>query len=331
MGSDYNTSGAMNPNQVIQNYARYIPTLTQQAAQQGPGVAAQQLQAANEQMNPSDPIAVAQRQIDAVNRSYSNKDSSGYRTAMASAQSALADAQARGTPLGYNALNLQQMQRYALPEAQVGQQVADSNAQAGARTNLAQITGAGGQAATAATALNRQLNPGFYTASDAASKGAADTISNINLKGLSPGESNAVERSLNQTNTATGNLGLVNPMNTISNAMNFGGAYNAKLGLMNNAVGAASQAAQASGASGINPVSVALGQPNVSTMSNFGSGQFTNTNPSSVAGAAGNAFNFGSGTMNSLTSGNNAAQASGATMAGQSSPVAVGGSIGSNM
>ena len=44
-----------------------------------------------------------------------------------------------------NALDLAQLQQYALPEAQIGQAVTNSNALAGANTNLAQIQGAGGQ------------------------------------------------------------------------------------------------------------------------------------------------------------------------------------------
>ena len=164
-----------------------------------------------------------------------------------------------------NALDLQQLQQYSLPEAIVGEQVTNQNALAGAQTNLEQITGPGGQAAAAAQQMNQALNPAYYGAINAASQGANSAIGAINLGGLSPGEAAATERSLNQSNLGTGNLGLLNPTNTISNALNFGGAFNNKIGLMNNATNAASNVANAaSGNGGFNAVNVALGQPNVS-------------------------------------------------------------------
>jgi len=97
-------------------------------------------------------------------------------------------------------------------------------------------------ATTATGAANAAASPALNTAN----QGAAAAINAINLNGLSPGESNAIERSTNQGNSAGGNLGLNNPSNTISNAMNFGGAFNSKIGLMDNAVNAATGAANAS-------------------------------------------------------------------------------------
>jgi len=220
------------------------------------------------------------------------------------AQGTLAGTQA--TEPAYNALNLSQLQQFGLPEAQVGQQIANSNAQAGAQTNLQQIQGAGGQAAAAAEALARGTNPDYYQAQDAASKGAASAVGAIDLGGLSPGEQAATERGMNQSNVGTGNLGVLNPTNTISNALNFGGAFNSKVGLMNNAVGAASGAANsAANNGGFNAVNVALGQPNTSTMSNFGTSAFSPTNSATGAGSAGNAFNFGSGLLGNLVSNQN--------------------------
>ncbi len=208
-----------------------------------------------------------------------------------------------------NALNLNQLQQYALPEAQVGQQVSNANALAGAQTNLNQLTGAGGQAAKAALSLNQQTNPDYYNAQNAASTGAVNAVNAINLGGLSPGESAATERSLNQNNVGTGNLGLLNPENTISNALNFGGAFNSKIGLMNSAVGSATNAANsAAGNGGLNTTNVALGQPNTSTLGNFGTSQLTPSNSTTSAGSTGDVFNFGSGLLNqsnSLNSSNN--------------------------
>lgn len=213
---------------------------------------------------------------------------------------------AQQTQPGYNQLNLDQLEQYALPEAQVGQQVANSNAQAGATTNLQQIQGAGGQAAAAATGLNKALNPDYYQAQDAASQGAAEGVNAVNLTGLTPGEEAATERSLAQSNVGSGNLGLLNPENTVKNAVDFGGAFNNKLAMLNNATSTASGAANSAANSGVNPVSIALGQPNPSTGTNFGSSQLTPANSTTSSGAQGNAFNFAGGLLNSSNSANNA-------------------------
>lgn len=197
----------------------------------------------------------------------------------------------------YNALNLQQLQQYALPEAQVGQDIARSNALSGAQTNLMQLQGAGGDAAAYAQGLTNALNPALA----AANSGAARAVNAINLQGLSPGEAAATERALNQANVGTGNLGLMNNTNAIANAMNFGGAFNSKIGLLNNATNAAANAANAS-TNAINPVNVALGQPNTSTMSNFGAGQFQPTSATTGTGTAGNAFSFGGGLLGNQSS-----------------------------
>lgn len=239
---------------------------------------------------------------------------------------------AQQTQGGYNQLNLDQLNKYALPEAQVGQNVARSNALAGAETNLAQLQGSGGEAARAAADVNRATNPDYYTAQDAASKGAAQAIGAINLNGLSPGEEAAIERSTNQNNIGTGNLGVLNPTNTISNAVNFGGAFNSKVGLMNNAVNSASTAANsASNNGGFNGVNVALGQPNVSTAGNFGTNAFSPASSTTSAGSAGNAFNFAGGLMNNMNSANNsligANAQTGAAQIGANSPAAYLGAV----
>lgn len=182
---------------------------------------------------------------------------------------------------------LQQQQQFSLPTAQVNQQVAASNAQAGAASNLNLLNGAGGQAATAGQALNESLNPNYYNTLNAASKGAQSALGAINLNGLSPGESNAIERSLNQNNTSTGNLGLLNPTNTIVNAMNFGGAFNSKLGLMNNAVSSATGVANtASGNAGYSPTGTAL-----STGQTAQGNPFSNSTNAGTSNSANNVFN----------------------------------------
>ena len=176
----------------------------------------------------------------------------------------------------YTASDLSQLNQYAPGYQQAG--ITAANTQAGATTNL--LTGAGGQAAIAATNLARATNPDYYNVQDAASKQAGNLLSSYNMNGLSPGESNAVERSLNQSNTATGNLGLDNATNMVSNAMNFGSAYQAKQAALGSALGAASNVANTAQNTGFNPVTTALNAGNTST--NFGLGTFNPTQANST-------------------------------------------------
>jgi len=97
---------------------------------------------------------------------------------------------------------------------------------------------------TATTAANKSS-----PALGAANQGAVAGVNAVNMNGLSPGESNAIERSTNQGNLATGNLGNSNALNTIKNAVNFGGAFNSKLPLLNQSTNAASTAAGANAGS----------------------------------------------------------------------------------
>jgi len=178
------------------------------------------------------------------------------------------------TPLN-NALNLQQLQQYALPTANVEQAVQRSNALAGANTNLAQTLGAGGANVLATNELNRLSNPNYTANADASARQSVNALNAINLNGLAPGEQNAVERSLNQSNNATGNLGVSNATNDVANAMNFGGAFNNKIGILNNTLGTASGVGNMLQNNGLGQTSaIALGQPAPSTASTFGAGTF---------------------------------------------------------
>ena len=172
----------------------------------------------------------------------------------------------------YNALNLQQAQQYSLPLAQVGQEVQRANALAGGETQLAQLANTGMDTARLAQQVAREGSPEYYRLASPTADKSIDLLNAVNLKGLSAGEQNAVERSLNQSNTAMGNLGLDNATNAVQNAMMFGDRYNQKLALAGGAINAADQTLNAlsPNATGFNPVNVALGQPNVSTQGNFG-------------------------------------------------------------
>lgn len=225
-----------------------------------------------------------------------------------SANQAGLTAQQQANP-SLDALNLQEAQQYAVPNAQVGQAVGTSNANA----NTALINGAGGAAATAGQALNEKLNPNYYSTLGAAATGAKDALGTINLTGLSPGEAAATERSLNQNNVGTGNLGLLNPTNTISNAINFGGAFNNKLGIMNNAVNSDTGVANAaSGNAGYSPVGTALSTANNGTT-------FTAPQIGTTASPFSTASNMGSNLLGDLSGTANANLAPLATSSYQNS------------
>lgn len=166
-----------------------------------------------------------------------------------------------------NELGYQQAQQYGLPTAKIQQQIADSNAQAGAASNLGLLQGAGGDVAMAAQALQDKVNPEF--------KGirtqTANLLNSINLNGLSEGERAAVERSLNQSDYATGNLGLDNATNAVQNAMQYGDRMQGKRAELSNIIGTATNA-QAGQNAIFNPVNTALGtrQTNTGNITSFG-------------------------------------------------------------
>lgn len=131
----------------------------------------------------------------------------------------------------------------------------------------------------------------------AANQGAVAGVNAVNLNGLSPGEGNAVERSTNQQNQTTGNLGLNNPTNAVSNAMNFGGAFNSKIPLANAATstasGVAGTGAQTLGTVGslFNPIS---SSGNASVSNSRSNSLFANAGSSSGAGNSNQSgFNVG--------------------------------------
>lgn len=194
----------------------------------------------------------------------------------ANAQSGVQTAQMQQP--AYNQLNFEQLQKYGLPTAQLQQQISNSNAMAGANTNNQLLTGAGGQAAVNATALNRLINPNYYSVADNTARQTNNLLNSFNTRGLSPGEQNAVERSNNQFNSSTGNLGLSNPTNSIANAINFGGAFNSKLGMLGNALGTAQNSANMLASNGgVNGVGIALGtnQPNQANVNSFANPNYT--------------------------------------------------------
>lgn len=207
--------------------------------------------------------------------------------AVPTAQANLAADQA--TAGGEAALNNQITGQYAPGLAAINSQIQNQQTQAGSNTINTQLNGAGGAAADSARNLLARDNPEYAKTIGSAATQSQNLLNSYNLKGLSPGEANAVERSTNQTNSATGNLGLSNPTNVVSNAMNFGQAFDAKRAALNTAIGTGNQTAStAIGA--FNPLTVATAQPSTSGITQL---------PTSNTGTAGSqgALQFGQGLM----------------------------------
>lgn len=197
----------------------------------------------------------------------------------------LAGSAAGANPI-YTQSGLNQLGAYAPGYAQSGINL--SQQAAGGQAQL--LAGNGAITAMEGAGLNQLLNP-----AQAASNGqAANLVNSINLKGLSGGEQSAVERSLNQSNYATGNLGLDNATNAVSNAMNFGNALQSKRTALGQALGAAG-GVSANQQTQVNPVGTALGSGN--TAGNFGLSQFNPTQANSNLTAP---LSFGSSFGNQL-------------------------------
>jgi len=211
----------------------------------------------------------------------------------------LAGGAAAANPI-YTASGLSQLNNYAPGYQQAGANLATQ--QAGSTLGLLQ--GAGGQVAGAAANLNNALNP----VQAASNNQATNLINSINLNGLSGGEQAAVERSLNQSNYATGNLGLDNATNAVSNAMNFGNALQAKRTALGTALGVGTGVASAQNTQ-FNPLSTAIGAG--STAGNFGLGTFLPTQGNQLSTTP---TSFGTGVLGPL-----AGNATGSTGTGSGS------------
>jgi hypothetical protein len=296
MSQGYGTTGGMTPDQMFSYFlGGTLPQVNQQVAGQNTQQqAVGQLRASNQLVNPSAGTKT-------LNPNY-NGGLGGQPKYI-------------NNPIqGLNALNTSQMQQNYGPEQMQGAGVA----------SLDQM-------------LNQMLNPNYYSSQSAATTGANSGvgaaqagINAVGLGGLSPGEEAATERSLNQSLAGTGNLGNNNPTNTIANALNFGGAFNNKLGLyqsalggLNSATGSASGSANsASGNAGFSPTG---------TANQFGVGQFQTMTPSSGVPAMNSANALASSLFGSSVSGNSAAQGYGTQLANAGSPLSYANSVGQNV
>ena len=214
----------------------------------------------------------------------------------------LAGSAAGANPL-YTASGLSQLNSYAPGYANAGNNLTQQQS-LGAADNLA---GAGGLYALEGAGLTNLLNPAQANANN----NSQNLVNSINLNGLSGGEQSAVERSLNQSNYATGNLGLDNATNAVSNAMNFGNALQAKRTALGSALNTEQNVASGQNTA-FNPVNAAMASGN--TSNNFGLSQFNPTQANSNLTAP---LSFGSSLGNQVA-GVAAAQSSSGSGSGAS-------------
>lgn len=158
------------------------------------------------------------------------------------------------------------------------------------RVNTGILQGSGKDAAIAAKTLQDTVNPEYAGVRESAAAQSKNLIDSINLSGLSGGERAEVERSLNKSNIATGNLGLDNATNAVKNAMQFGDRLSQKRAELAGAINTGSNFIGTQGGAIPNPVATAFSGPTGAA------GNFTATSPTSSAPALG----FGSSALGSV-------------------------------
>lgn len=223
----------------------------------------------------SRPVSSIDEVINAYSRGLPSAMGLAFNQTPEAAQT-LASGVAGANPI-YTASGLQQLQQFAPGYQQAGANLAQ--AQANTTANL--LGGAGGRAALTADALDRVINPAYYSSRENLSNQTANLFNSIGGAKLSPAEMAATERAVNQGNTATGNSGQFNPYNTIANAMNFGQALRQKQALLNNVIGTAGANMPNLQNSQFNPTAFAVGAGNVA--GNFGLGTFNPTQANPLA------------------------------------------------
>lgn len=138
------------------------------------------------------------------------------------AQAQLAAAQA--TSPGYNELQQQLYSTYA-PQLAATQSQIDSQVAAAQRASeLAQVTGTGTELVKAADALQRQIDPEYYATRAAVSDALAKQL----IGGLTGGESEAIQRGINQNNVRSG-ITAPSGETAVAAGMQYGNAANNKL------------------------------------------------------------------------------------------------------
>lgn len=141
--------------------------------------------------------------------------------------------------------------------AQTARDISTADRTATAGTDLSILKGAGADAARTAYGLSQEFDPEFYSTRSATSGSIADLLKG----GLTPGEEEAIQRSLNRSNTNTGNIDVPSATATVSNAMQFGNAARQR---QLQGVQAATSFLPVS-RTNFDPTQIALGRPSINT------------------------------------------------------------------
>ena len=204
---------------------------------------------------------------------------------------AAAKSAAATTPL-YSQAALTNLQQYGMPMEQAGADINRAAMMSSGQTGVDMLSQLGPQYAQAYRQSDMMAKPEAYQAMQK----AMDYANSINLNsGLSGSERAEIERSLGASNYATGNMGLDNATNAVSNAMQFGQAGYNRLQQQRTALGNALQNANQSigmATGNFNP----SGALSTATPSNFGTQNFTGVAPTGTQ-----AFQFGSNLMNNTS------------------------------
>lgn len=149
----------------------------------------------------------------------------------------------------------------------IGQEIAASNAEAQAKSDLSVLQGTGKDLIAAGLEAQKLADPEFYATRANLAKGLGEMMNG----GLTSGEIEAIQRSLNKQTEAAG-LSTPSAMQTVASAQTFGNAARDRMG---QALGMATQALPAM-KSGVDVMQVATGK---SSMANTGDTKFQGVTP----------------------------------------------------
>jgi hypothetical protein len=161
------------------------------------------------------------------------------------------------------------------------------------RVNTGIMEGSGKDAALAAKNLQDTVNPEYAGVRNSAAAQSKNLMDSINLNGLSGGERAEVERSLGQSATATGTLGLDNATTAVQNAMSFGDRLSKKRAELAGAINTGTNFMGTQAGATPNPVNTAMG--NAAT--NF---------DAKASGSSAGALGFGQSALGSIANVTNA-------------------------
>lgn len=173
---------------------------------------------------------------------------------------------------GYQQLQTQMYGQYVPQLAAMGLGVGGMLQGGQAGINAAVASGQGQQALQAAIAADQAANPQFYQARQQTAQGIGNLLGSIDLSGaLSGGESRAIQQSIDQAATRTGQAWAPSAINAASNAMQYGQAAYQRQQQAQQQMNQALQTATGflpqsqSGVGGMNAWNIATGGPNTAT------------------------------------------------------------------